>query len=108
VRSYPHSEEVHQASQELNDHILRFSTNFESVSARINSRESERARRCYLVGWILSEPQVVSRCASSLESWWLAIDPPSWCGAATTALCGERGDPFLHGERCSLVHMALR
>ena len=21
------------------------------------------------------------------------IDPPTWCGAATTSLCGGRGDP---------------
>jgi hypothetical protein len=39
------SEEVLQAIEEHIDHILRFSTSFESVSARIISRESERARR---------------------------------------------------------------
>ena len=22
------------------------------------------------------------------------IDPPTWCGAATTILCGGRGDPY--------------
>jgi hypothetical protein len=42
VRCYTHSEEVLQATQELIDHILSFSTSFESVNARISSRESER------------------------------------------------------------------
>jgi hypothetical protein len=45
----PNSKEVLQATQELIDHILRFSTSFESVSARISSRESEIVRRYYLV-----------------------------------------------------------
>jgi hypothetical protein len=49
VRNYSHSKEVPHATQELIDHILRFSTSFESVSARISSRESERARCCCLV-----------------------------------------------------------
>jgi hypothetical protein len=36
LRSYPHSEEVLRATQELIDRILRFSTSFESTRARIS------------------------------------------------------------------------
>jgi hypothetical protein len=27
------------------------------------------------------------------------IDPPAWCGAATTSLCGGRGDPPSFAEK---------
>jgi hypothetical protein len=53
VRSYRHSQEVLQPTQELIDHIRRFSTSFESVSAMISCRQSERARYCCLVFWFL-------------------------------------------------------
>jgi hypothetical protein len=72
VRRLLYSEEVLQAIEEHIDHMLRFSINFKSVSARISSRESQRARCCYLVCCFLSELQVVSRYAGPLESWWLA------------------------------------
>jgi hypothetical protein len=101
VRSYPHSEEVIQATQELIDHILGFSTSFESVSARISSRESERARRCCLVCWFLSEPQVVSQSAGPLESWCLAGKLPTLrLGVERRQwLCaGDVETPFLQGE----------
>jgi hypothetical protein len=101
MRIYPHSEEVLQATQELIDHILRFSTSFEDVSARISSRESERARCYCLVCYFLSEPQVVSRSAGPLESWWLAgksstlqlrVERRRWLYA------GDVKTTFLHGE----------
>jgi hypothetical protein len=95
------SEEVLQAIEEHIDHILRFNTSFESVSATIRSRESKRARCSCLVCWFLCEPQVVSRRADPLESWLLA-------GKSSTLRLGvERrrrpcaGDvetPILHGE----------
>jgi hypothetical protein len=53
VGSYPPSKKVLQATQELIDRIFRFSTSFKSVSVRISSRESVRARRCCLVCWFL-------------------------------------------------------
>jgi hypothetical protein len=35
------------------------------------------------------------------------IDPPAWCGAATTALCGGRGDPH-PSWRSSLVESGIK
>ena len=35
------------------------------------------------------------------------IDPPTWCGAATTTLCGGRGDPHLLW-RSSLVEPGIK
>ena len=35
------------------------------------------------------------------------IDPPTWCGAATTTLCGGRGDPHLLW-RSSLVKFVIK
>jgi hypothetical protein len=37
VRSYPHSQEILQATQKFINHILRFSISFKTVSVRINS-----------------------------------------------------------------------
>ena len=44
-----------------------------------------------------------------LGALWLAgnvIDPTTWCGAATTTLCGGRGDPHLLW-RSSLVEPGI-
>jgi hypothetical protein len=106
VRSYPQSEEVLQATQELINHILRFSTSFESVSARISSRESERARRRCLVCWILSEPQVVSRSASPFESWWLAGESSTlWLGVERRRrfCAGDVETSFLRGDGIEVI-----
>ena len=35
------------------------------------------------------------------------IDPPTWCGAATTTLCGGRGDPHPLW-RSSLVEIGIK
>ena len=46
--------------------------------------------------WFLSEPKEDILEHRPLGALWLAgnvIDPPIWCGAATTTLCGGRGDP---------------
>ena len=46
--------------------------------------------------WFLSEPKEDILERRLLGALWLAgnvIDPPIWCGAATTTLCGGRGDP---------------
>ena len=52
-RSLMHIQEDLQAIQEQIDHILRLSTSFVSVSARISSLESVRARCCAL--WLVLE-----------------------------------------------------
>ena len=56
---------------------------------------SEIARLRAFVLWFISEPKQ-ERGAPAPWSVKLAgnvIDPPTWCGAATTSLCGGRGDP---------------
>ena len=76
------------------DQIFRLSTNFVSVSARINSLESVRARCCAF--WLVLEwTNKYFGTSAPWSIWWLArhvIDPPAWCGAATTILYGGRGD----------------
>ena len=48
--------------------------------------------------WFLSEPKEDILERRPLGALWLAgnvIDPPTWCGVATTTLCRGRGDPHL-------------
>ena len=47
--------------------------------------------------WFSCEPKEdsVRRPLGALEARRHVIDPPTWCGAATTTLCGGRGDPHL-------------
>ena len=54
--------------------------------------------------WFFTEPKEdsVRRPLGALEAHRHVIDPPTWCGAATTTLCGGRGDPHPLG-RSSLV-----
>ena len=56
---------------------------------------SEIARLQTFVLWFISEPK---QDLGALAPWRVklagnVIDPPTWCGAATTSLCRGRGDP---------------
>ena len=60
---------------------------------------SEIARPCAFVLWFLSEPKVYL-CAGilgALVARRQVKDPPAWCGAASTTLCGGRR-PLLCGQ----------
>ena len=56
---------------------------------------SEKERSCAFVLWFFSEPKKISvhRHLGALVAHRHVIDPPTWCGVATTPLCGGRGDP---------------
>ena len=56
---------------------------------------SEIARLRVFVLWFISEPkqELGAPAPGSVKLAGNVIDPPTWCGAATTSLCGERGDP---------------
>jgi hypothetical protein len=50
-----------------------------------------------ILGWFLSESQActsVCRLLGVFVARRQVIDPPAWCGMATTALGEGRGDPF--------------
>ena len=95
-RHHTHTQEHLQAIQVHINQILRLSTSFVSVSARISSlRECESKVLCLVAGSRVN--QQVFRCAGPLEHLVArrhVIDPPVWCGAATTTLYGGRGDPL--------------
>ena len=60
--------------------------------------------------WFLSEPKEDILERRPFGALWLAgnaIDPPTWYGAATTTLCGRRGDPHLLW-RSSLVEFGIK
>jgi hypothetical protein len=67
-----------------------------SVRARISSlRECESKVLCLVAGSRVN--QQAFRCAGPLEhlvARWHVIDPPAWCGVATTTLYGGHGDPL--------------
>ena len=98
-RNLIHIQKHLQAIQEQIDQILRLSTSFVSVSVRISSLESVRARCCAL--WLVLEwTTLVLWCAGPLEELMACRqvnDPPAWCGAASTTLCGGRR-PLLRGQ----------
>ena len=56
---------------------------------------SEFARLRAFVLWFISEPkqELGAPAPWSVKLAGNVIDPPTWCGAATTSLCGGRGDP---------------
>ena len=56
---------------------------------------SEIARLRAFVLWFISEPkqELGAPAPWSVKLAGNVIDPPTWCGAATTSLCGGRGDP---------------
>ena len=58
---------------------------------------SEIARLQAFVLWFISEPkqELGAPAPWSVKLAGNVIDPPTWCGAATTSLCGVRGDPHL-------------
>ena len=59
-------------------------------------------------GSLLNQEDILVRWP--LGAWWLAgnvIDPPTWCGAATTTLCGGRGDSHPLW-RSSLVEFGIK
>ena len=59
-------------------------------------------------GSLLKQKDILVR--QPLGAWWLArnvIDPPTWCGAAWTILCGGRGDPHPLW-RSSLVEIGIK
>ena len=55
---------------------------------------SEIARLQAFVLWFISEPkqELGAPAPWSMKLAGNVIDPPTWCGAATTPLCGGRGD----------------
>jgi hypothetical protein len=59
---------------------------------------------------VLEWSTIVSWCTGPLGvlvARWHVLDPPAWCGVATTTLCGERGD--LHPLwRISLVESGIK
>ena len=71
---------------------------------------SEFARLRAFVLWFISEPkqELGAPAPWSLEdSPATSCDPPTWCGAATTSLCGGRGDPHPLW-RSSLVESGIK
>ena len=56
---------------------------------------SEFARLQAFVQWFISEPkqELDAPAPWSVKLAGNVIDPPTWCGAAATSLCGGRGDP---------------
>ena len=57
----------------------------------------------------IQEHKLVSRCASllgALVARWHVNDPPAWCGAASTTLCGGRR-PLLCGQ-APLVELGIK
>ena len=93
--SHLRTKEVLQAFQELIDQTLRFRTSFVSESARLaqDSVWEQGLVPCVLC---LSEAQaciLVCQHLAVLVVRWLVFDPPTWCGAASTILCGGYGDP---------------
>jgi len=56
---------------------------------------SEIARLQVFVLWFISEPsqELGAPAPWSVKLAGNVIDPPTWCGAVTTPLCGGRGDP---------------
>jgi len=98
-RSLVHIQEHLQAIQVQIDQILRLSTSFVSVSARISSLESVIARCCVL--WLVLEwTTLIFRCAGLLGALVArrhVNDPLAWCGAASTTCAGD-GDPSFMGK----------
>ena len=63
-----------------------------------------------LVSWFYSEPQVylgVPTILGVLVARQHVFDHPAWCGAASTTLCGGRGDPH-PSWRSSLVESGAK
>jgi len=90
-----HIEKVLQAIQVHIDQILRFSTNFENVNARL-ALEWVREQGVVPYELVLEWTNTVFRCAGLLGALVACrhiFDPPAWCGAASMILCGGRGDP---------------
>jgi hypothetical protein len=87
---------------------IGFSTCYKSVSARLSSRENERAR-CYC---IVHGSRVNHSCNLGVSAPWVFVarrqvfDSSAWCGAGTTVLFRGRRDPSFVGN--SIVKTASR
>jgi len=112
-----HIEEHLQAIQVQMDQILRLSTSFVCVSARLAFK---RVREQSVVPYkmVLEWSTIASRCAGLLGVLVArrhVNDPPAWCGVASTTLCGDvETPPFLvklfignrdQGDRGDLVSL---
>jgi len=91
-----HLEKHLQATQVQIEQTFRLSISFVSVSARISSWESVRAKCCAL--WLVLE--WTKSCISVRWPPWSLVarryvnDPPAWCEAVSTILYGGRGLPL--------------
>ena len=95
-KSHTHPINTSKLIEVLSDQILRVSTCFVSASARLALEVSEWARLCALCFGSRREPPLVLGVPGPWSiggSPATVIDPPAWCGAAKTSLCGGRGDP---------------
>ena len=99
LRHPTHTQEHLQAIQVHIDQIFRLSTSFVSVSARISSlEECESKVLCLVAGSRVNHTCIsVRRPLGALMARRHVNDPPAWCGAASTTLCGGRR-PLLRGQ----------